>query len=94
MKVTTIAILLLTASIATINAQSVDNLIEEAVTNNLELKILENEYLAALEIAPQVSQLPDPEVNIAAIPLPIETRLGGQVLRIGATQMLCLGRVY
>ncbi len=88
MKVITIAILLITASIATSTAQSVENLLEEAVTNNLELKILEKEYLAALEIAPQVSQLPDPEVNIAAIPLPIETRLGGQLLRIGATQML------
>ena len=71
-----------------LTAQSIDNLIAEATTNNLELKILEKEYLTALEIAPQVSQLPDPEVGVGIMPLPIETRLGGQVLRIGATQML------
>lgn len=71
-----------------LTAQSIDNLITEASTNNLELRILEKEYLTALEVAPQVSQLPDPELGVGIMPLPIETRLGGQVLRIGATQML------
>ena len=88
MKITTVAVLLLTAGLSTINAQSVADLREAAIANNLELKILKNEYLIALEKAPQVSQLPDPEVGVGVFPLPIETRLGGQVLRIGVTQML------
>ena len=88
MKVITIALLLLTAGITTVHAQSPESLIQEAVTNNLELKILEKEYLTALEKAPQVSQLPDPEVGIGAFPLPVETRLGPQIIRVGATQML------
>ena len=71
-----------------LTAQSIDTLIAEAAKNNLALKILEKEYLTALEIVPQSGQLQDPEVSLGIIPLPIETRLGGQVLRIGATQML------
>ncbi len=57
------------------------------MNENLELKIFEKEYLAALEKAPQVSQLPDPEAGIGVFPLPVETRLGAQILRVGATQM-------
>ena len=88
MKVATLILLLLTTGIATSQGQTLDNLIEEITTNNLELKILEKEYLAALEKAPQVSQLPDPEVGVGIFPLPVETRLGPQLVRIGATQML------
>ncbi len=88
MKVLTIAILFFTAGITSVSAQSPESLIETAVANNLELKILEKEYLTALEKAPQVSQLPDPEVGLGAFPLPVETRLGPQIIRIGATQML------
>ncbi len=68
-------------------SQSVKDLIQEAAQNNFELKALENDYLSALEKAPQVSQLPDPEVGIGVFPLPVETRLGPQVLRVGLTQM-------
>ena len=32
--------------------------------------------------------MPDPEVGIGAFPLPVETRLGPQIIRVGATQML------
>ena len=66
--------------------QSLDSLIVHAIDENLALKTLEKEYLAALEKAPQSSQLPDPEVGIGAFPLPVETRLGAQIIRIGATQ--------
>lgn len=68
-------------------AQSVDKLLDLAVTHNLELKVLENEYFAALEKAPQVNQLPDPEVGAGAFPFPVETRLGQQTARLSATQM-------
>lgn len=86
--VTVIAIgLISTLSFTSASAQSLDDLMGKAVAENLELKVLEQEYLAALEKAPQVSQLPDPEVGVGAFPLPVETRLGAQTARLSATQM-------
>ncbi len=70
-----------------VSAQSLDTLIVKAIDENLELKILEKEHLAALEKAPQFGQLPDPEIGVGVFPLPVETRLGAQLVRIGATQM-------
>lgn len=71
----------------TLNAQPLNELLQTATNNNLELKILKNEYLTALEIAPQVSQLPDPELGAGFFPLPVETRLGSQRFRWSVTQM-------
>lgn len=71
-----------------LQSQGVSPLLQEVTDNNLELKILHNEYLTALEKAPQVSQLPDPEVGVSTFLLPIETRLGPQIFRVGATQMI------
>ncbi len=68
-------------------AQTVDSLIIAAISNNLELKILQNDYQAALEKAPQVSQLPEMEAGLGLFPLPVETRLGPQVVRLSAAQM-------
>lgn len=87
MKIQSIIICLLFLSSTIVNAQSLDELLITAVENNLELKALENEYLAALERAPQVSQLPDPEAGFGVFPLPVETRLGAQTVRLSATQM-------
>jgi outer membrane protein TolC len=70
-----------------ISAQPLHNLLEAADSANLELKALYQEYLAALERAPQVSQLPDPEAGLGVFPLPAETRLGPQWFRLSATQM-------
>ncbi|MFT7451349.1 MAG: Cu(I)/Ag(I) efflux system membrane protein CusA/SilA [Patescibacteria group bacterium] len=85
-----ITVLFLAASIgaSSVIAQPLDTLISTAIDENLELKILEKEYLTALERAPQVSQRPDPEVGLGVFPLPVETRLGAQILRVGATHML------
>lgn len=69
-------------------AQSIDELLQIAASENPELKALEKEYLASLEKAPQVSQLPDPELGVGVFPLPVETRLGAQIVRVGGTQML------
>ena len=80
-------IALSTLFIVTGHAQSLDSLRSLATANNLELKVLENEYLSSLERAPQVGQLPDPEAGIGVFPFPVETRLGPQVFRLGATQM-------
>lgn len=86
-KVVTILLLMGVFGVSTSNAQSLDSLVTQAVENNLELKVLEKEYYAALEKAPQVSELSDPEVGVGVFPLPVETRLGAQILRVGATQM-------
>lgn len=71
----------------TVVAQSLNDLIEEANTNNLELQILEKQYQAKLQLAPQIAPLPDPELGVGVFPLPVETRLGAQVTRLSAAQM-------
>ncbi len=77
-------LLFLTTSL---HAQSLEALVEEVLANNPALKALESEYFAALERAPQVSSLPDTELGLGGFPLPVETRLGPQALRVSATQM-------
>ena len=68
-------------------AQTLDGLLQAAYRQHPELKALHLEYEAALQKAPQVSQLPDPQVNMAIPILRPETRLGGQVITVGASQM-------
>ena len=87
MKIVTIGLVFMIFGTTTAKAQSIDSLLKVGVENNLELKVLENEYLAALERVPQVSQWPDPEAGIGVFPLPVETRLGAQTVRLSATQM-------
>ncbi len=78
------AIILLT--ISQLKAQSIAELLQLAEQNNLALKALDQEYYAAREKGAQVSQLPDPVVNVGVFALPIETRLGVQRVRFGAMQ--------
>lgn len=70
-----------------IQAQSVDALLQLAVENNPELRSLQLQFEAALHKAPQVSQLPDPLVGIGIPVSPPETRLGAQRVMVGASQM-------
>ncbi|MEO1260602.1 MAG: TolC family protein [Bacteroidota bacterium] len=71
-----------------INAQPLNELLQIAATKNPELKSLEKEYSASLERAPQVGQLPNTEFGAGVFPLPVETRLGAQIIKVGGTQML------
>ena len=71
----------------TSKGQSIEELLKIAKGDNLELKALEQNYFSELEKAGQVTDLPDPEVGIGWFALPVETRLGSQILRVGATQM-------
>lgn len=73
--------------VAGLHAQTLDSLLTRAVTHHPELRALYLEYEAALERAPQVSTLPDPEAMMGVFVLPVETRLGPQWVRVGATQM-------
>ena len=79
--------LFIIGSLGKVYAQSLDSLIQEAYTNNLELQILEKQYESKLQLAPQIAPRPDPEAGLGVFPLPVETRLGAQVTRLSATQM-------
>lgn len=69
------------------STQSLSELLAASDSANLELQALYHEYLAARERAPQVSQLPEPEVGLGLFVLPVETRLGPQWVRLSASQM-------
>ena len=58
-----------------------------AAENNPGLKARFNEYMAALEVAPQVNSLPDPQAAFAYFIRPVETRVGPQQFRFSASQM-------
>ena len=64
-----------------------ENYLEEAAGNNPGLKAKFNAYLAALERAPQVKALPDPQVAFAYFIKPVETRMGPQEFKFSASQM-------
>ena len=67
--------------------QTLAELLSQVTTENLSLKAMDKTYLAALEKAPQVRQLPDTEFGLGVFPLPVETRLGAQAARISIAQM-------
>ncbi len=69
-----------------IEAQAPDVLFSLALEANPELRALELEYQADLQKAPQVSQLPNPQIGIGGFVLPVETRLGPQRARLSASQ--------
>ncbi len=71
-----------------VSAQSdLNSYLETAAANNPELKSRFNEYLSALEVAPQVKALPDPQVAFGYFIQPVETRVGPQQFKISASQM-------
>lgn len=82
-----LVMLLLTGLPFLLTAQPLEQLQGEMLQRNPNLRALENSYRAELERAPQVKQLPDLELGLGLFPLPVETRLGPQRLRLGATQM-------
>ncbi len=81
-------ILLILGVSSMLSGQTMNALVKIALEENLQLKTADLEYQAAWTKPDQVSQLPDPELSLGAFILPVETRLGAQLLRIGASQML------
>lgn len=61
--------------------------LQTAANNNPGLKASFNEYLAALEVIPQVKTLPDPRLAFGYFIQPVETRVGPQQARISVDQM-------
>ncbi|MGK0316002.1 MAG: cobalt-zinc-cadmium efflux system outer membrane protein [Saprospiraceae bacterium] len=84
-KLILIAFVLFTYSI---NAQSVEELVDMATTYNPGLKSLRMDYAASLLKADQVNDWPDPMINLGIGVFPVETRLGAQRLKIGVIQMI------
>jgi len=71
-----------------LNAQEILNgYLETAANNNPGLKARFNEYMASLEVAPQISGLPDPQFAFGYFIRPIETKAGPQQAKFSLTQM-------
>jgi outer membrane protein TolC len=81
-----IGMMLLLALVASAQ-EKLDNYLVTAAENNPSLQIKFKEYMAALEVAPQVRALPDPQAAFAYFISPIETRVGPQQFRLSISQM-------
>ena len=67
---------------------SLDTLVAEALRQNPSLRAADLDYRAALNAAEEAGRWPDVELGAAAMLLPVETRVGPQLARAGATQMI------
>lgn len=82
-----ITFLLLFASSVVLGQQELTSYLKLGAENNPELKARFNEYMAALEVAPQVKALPDPQLAFAYFIKPVETRMGPQEFKFSVSQM-------
>jgi len=83
----TIGIFLILTSIMVSAQDDLNRYLQISAENNPGLKAKFNEYMAALEVAPQVKALPDPEVAFGYFISPVETRVGPQQFKFSASQM-------
>jgi len=67
--------------------KELESYLQLAAENNPGLKAKFSDYMAALEVAPQVKGLPDPKVAFGYFISPVETRVGPQQAKISAIQM-------
>lgn len=73
---------------ATLSAQQeLEGYLLTAAKNNPGLKAKFKNYMASLEVAPQVNALPDPTIAFGYFISPVETRVGPQRFKISASQM-------
>lgn len=82
-----LALFLVTVSLISSAQDELNNYLKIAAENNPELKVRFNEYMAALEVAPQVNALPDPQVAFGYFISPVETRVGPMQFKLTASQM-------
>lgn len=69
-------------------AQPLDSLVARAERQNLQIRAGYQEYLAKAEVPDQLTQWADPQLNLGVLPLPVETRLGPQWVKFGASQKI------
>jgi outer membrane protein TolC len=67
--------------------QELESYLQTAAESNPGLKAKFNDYMASLELAPQVKALPDPTIAFGYFISPVETRVGPQQFKISASQM-------
>lgn len=67
--------------------QVLEGYLQVAAENNPGLKAKFSDYMASLEVAPQVGALPDPKLAFGYFISPVETRVGPQQFKISASQM-------
>jgi len=73
---------------STLQSQEILNqYVQSAAENNPGLRARFNQYLAALEVGPQVGTLPDPQFAFGYFIQPVETRVGPQHAKISLSQM-------
>ncbi len=82
-----IGILLLLISSMASAQEDLNRYLQIAAENNPGLHVKFNEYMAALEVAPQVKALPDPQIAFGYFIMPVETRVGPQQFKLSASQM-------
>ena len=86
LKITITAIILMMSGV--LSAQEIlSSYLETAAKNNPGLKAKFSEYMASLEVVPQVGTLPDPQLAFGYFIQPVETRNGPQRVRLSLTQM-------
>jgi outer membrane protein TolC len=78
---------MLTAHCFSAQSQSLDSILQMIVSNNPEIKGLDLEYQASNVKEREANQLPNTVVGTGIPVLKPETRLGPQVLMVGASQM-------
>ncbi|WP_430810253.1 MULTISPECIES: TolC family protein [unclassified Carboxylicivirga] len=87
MKRTIIYILTMLLPVLAAGQEELNKYLTIAAENNPGLRAAFNNYLSALEKAPQVGALPDPQLAFGYFIQPVETRNGPQEFKISATQM-------
>ncbi len=86
LRITIIAIIFMMSGM--LSAQDIlSSYLETAAINNPGLKARFSEYMASLEVVPQVGTLPDPQLAFGYFIQPVETRNGPQRVRLSLTQM-------
>ena len=75
-------------SIAFVNAQELESLIEQAELNNPEIQAYELRYNIASEKINEVNTLPNTEISVGVFASEPETRTGAQKARFSAKQMI------
>ena len=86
MKTIIITLMLLLGAMHIYSQDKLNEYLLTAAENNPGLKVKFNEYMAALQKAPQVGTLPDPQVAFGYFILPVETRVGPQQFKFSAQQ--------
>lgn len=86
MKTIIITLMLLLGTVSIYSQDKLNEYLLTAAENNPGLKVKFNQYMAALQKAPQVGTLPDPQIAFAYFILPAETRVGPQQFKFSAQQ--------